>query len=111
MYLHRNDVVEVITGVDKGSRGRVLAVIPGNQRVIVEGVKRVWKHVRPSQRNPQGGRIQVEMPVEASNVMLVCPNRDCPRYDRPVRVKSKLSDDGVKIRVCAKCGSEVPKVL
>jgi large subunit ribosomal protein L24 len=67
------DVVMVTTGADKGKTGRVLRVITDKDRVVVEGINRVWKHVRPSQRNPQGGRIQKDAPVHISNVMPLDP--------------------------------------
>jgi len=67
------DQVMVITGADKGKTGRVLRVLQDRDRVVVEGINRVWKHVRPSQRNPQGGRIQKDAPVHISNVMPIDP--------------------------------------
>jgi len=68
------DQVMVITGADKGKTGRVLRVLQDRDRVVVEGINRVWKHVRPSQRNPQGGRIQKDAPVHISNVMPIDPS-------------------------------------
>lgn len=65
------DVVMVTTGADKGKTGRVLRVIGDKDRVVVEGINRVWKHVRPSQRSPQGGRIQKDAAIHLSNVMPV----------------------------------------
>ena len=67
------DVVMVTSGADKGKTGRVLRVITDKDRVVVEGINRVWKHVRPNQRNPQGGRIQKDAPVHISNVMPLDP--------------------------------------
>lgn len=67
----RNDVVEVIAGDQKGARGKVLRVDRDSGRVVVEGVNMVYRHVRPNKRNPQGGRIQKEAPIHASNVMPV----------------------------------------
>ena len=63
----------VITGADKGKVSRVLRVLTGRSRVVVEGVNRVWKHVRPSQRYPQGGRIQKDAPIHMSNIVPVDP--------------------------------------
>jgi len=63
----------VITGADKGKQGKVLRVLTDKDRVIVEGINRVWKHVRPSQRYPQGGRIQKDAPIHLSNVMPLDP--------------------------------------
>lgn len=67
------DVVMVIAGADKGKTGRVLRVLGDRGRVVVEGINRVWKHVRPNQRNPQGGRIQKDAPIHLSNVMPIDP--------------------------------------
>ena len=80
--------MEVIAGDDKGERGKVLKVDRQVGKLIVEGVNRVYKHVRRSQRNPQGGRLSKEMPVQISNVLLVCPK--CSKADadrRPARVQ------------------------
>jgi len=73
MYIRKDDVVEVIAGDDKGTRGKVLKVLREKGQVVVEGVNRVYRHLRPSKRNPQGGRLSKEMPVDASNVQLVDP--------------------------------------
>ena len=72
-HIKSGDTVLVITGADKGKTGKVLRVLTGKDRVVVEGINRVWKHVRPSQRNPQGGRIQKDAPVHLSNVMPLDP--------------------------------------
>jgi len=71
--IRRDDQVKVIAGKDRGKTGRVLRVITDKDRVVVEGINRVWKHVRPSQRNPQGGRIQKDAPIHVSNVMPLDP--------------------------------------
>jgi large subunit ribosomal protein L24 len=73
-HIKTGDQVMVITGVDKGQTGRVLRVLTGKDRVVVEGINRVWKHVRPSQRNPQGGRIQKDAPIHVSNIMPIDPS-------------------------------------
>ena len=72
MHIRVDDTVEVITGEDRGKRARVLKVDLGVQKIVVEGVNRVYKHMRRSQRNPQGGRLSKEMPISISNVLLVC---------------------------------------
>jgi large subunit ribosomal protein L24 len=72
-HIKTGDQVMVITGADKGKTGRVLRVLQDRDRVVVEGINRVWKHVRPSQRTPQGGRIQKDAPIHLSNVMPVDP--------------------------------------
>ena len=99
--LQRNDQVKVIAGVDRGKTGRVLRVDGDRQRVLVEGVRVVKKHVRPNpQRNIKGGIAEQEAPIHISNVMLVCPN--CG----PSRVGHKFEGDK-KVRVCKKCGNEI----
>ena len=72
MWIKANDNVKVISGEDRGTRGKVLRVDHEASKLVVEGVNRVYKHVRRSQRNPQGGRLSMEMPISVSNVMLVC---------------------------------------
>ena len=83
----------VIAGSDKGRTGKVLRVLTDENRVVVEGVNRVWKHVRPSQRTPQGGRIQKDAPIHISNVLPVDPSTG-----KGTRVKFETRD-GVKHRV------------
>ena len=91
MYIRKDDVVEVIAGDDKGTRGKVLKVIREKRQVVVEGVNRVYRHLRPSKRNPQGGRLSKEMPVDASNVQLVDP-----ATNKPTRVGVRYLPDGSK---------------
>ena len=91
----------VICGVDKGKTGKVLRVIPDRDRIVVEGINRVWKHVRPSQRNPQGGRIQKDAPIHISNVLPVDPTTS-----KGTRVKFAVAD-GVKRRVAVTGGTDL----
>jgi len=109
LHVRRGDIVEVVAGSSRGLRGRVLRAMPAKGKVVVEGLNMVWKHVRRGPQRIQGGRIQVEAPIDASNVMLVCPNRDCERHDRPVRTRTVVREDGRKLRTCAKCGAELPR--
>jgi large subunit ribosomal protein L24 len=98
LNIQRNDTVEVITGADKGKRGRVLRVIPDEGRLLVEHVRIVKKTISSKRgRNTKGGIAEQESPIRVSNVMLVCPN--CG----PVRVGHKF-EGSVKVRVCKKCG-------
>ena len=99
MRIRLDDTVEVISGKDRGSRGRVIQVLGDKNKVVVEGVNRVFKHVSRSQKNPQGGRLQKEMPLYASSVMLVCTA--CGEIARTGR---RYLDDGSKERFCKKCG-------
>jgi large subunit ribosomal protein L24 len=100
MHIRVDDVVVVITGNDAGVRGKVLSVDAGAGKVVVEGVNLVWKHVRRSQRNPQGGRLRKEMPVDVSNVALIDP-----KTDKPTRVGVRYLADGSKERYSKKTGA------
>ena len=106
MRIKTGDMVEVITGVDRGSRGRVLRINREDGRLIVEGVRKVYKHVRRSQRNPQGGRLSKEMPIPASNVMLICT-----ACGQPTRVGARWDSDGAKERFCKKCGASLGELM
>jgi large subunit ribosomal protein L24 len=94
----------VIAGSDKGRTGRVLRILTGRDRVVVEGVNRVWKHVRPSQRNPQGGRIQKDAAIHISNVQPLDPTTG-----KGARVKFE-DRDGVKHRVAIGSGTDLGTV-
>src|SRR2546421_13043648 len=100
-HIKSGDQVIVITGADKGKTGRVLRVLHDKNRVVVEGINRVWKHVRPSQRNPQGGRIQKDASIHASNVMPLDPSTG-----KGTRVKTEVRD-GKKHRVAIKSGTDL----
>ena len=100
MHIRTNDIVEVIAGDDCGERGKVLKVDRQAGKLIVEGVNRVYKHVRRSQRNPQGGRLSKEMPIQLANVLLVCP-----KCGKASRTGARFLDDGSKERYCKKCGA------
>ena len=91
MYIRKDDTVEVLTGDDKGTRGKVLRVLREKNQVVVAGVNRVYRHLKPSRRNPQGGRLSKEMPVNASNVMLIDPSTN-----KPTRVGVRYLNDGSK---------------
>jgi large subunit ribosomal protein L24 len=102
MHIRKDDLVEVITGddADKGRAHRVLRVLPDENKVVVEGVNRVYKHLKPNRRNAQGGRLSKEMPVSVSNVLLYCAT-----CRRGVRVGRRYGDDGRKERFCKACGA------
>jgi large subunit ribosomal protein L24 len=101
MRLRQGDKVKVITGKDTGVEGRVARVITKKNKVIVEGVNTARKHQRPQGQTMQGGIIDKDMPIDASNVMIVC--EDCG----PTRIGYRVDDDGIKYRVCVKCGGEL----
>jgi large subunit ribosomal protein L24 len=104
VHVRKDDMVEVIAGDDaeKGRAHKVLRVLPDAGKVVVEGVNRVYKHVKPNRRNPQGGRLSKEMPIDASNVLLYCPT-----CRRGVRIGRRYQDNGVKTRYCRKCGANL----
>lgn len=97
MKVLRNDTIEVITGKDKGKRGRVRTVLPKENRVVVESINIYKRHVRRG-RARQTGIIEFEAPLNASNVMVVCTN-----CDRPTRIGYDAQEDGAKVRVCKHC--------
>ncbi|HJC03423.1 MAG TPA: 50S ribosomal protein L24 [Candidatus Ligilactobacillus avistercoris] len=98
MFVKKNDKVKVIAGKDKGTEGVVEQVIPAANRVVVKGVNIVKKHQKPSNANPNGGIIEVEAPIDASNVMLIDP-----KDGKPTRVGYKVVN-GKKVRVSKKSG-------
>lgn len=87
MHVRKNDQVQIISGDHRGKRGKVLKVFPDKNRVIVEGINLIKRHTRPSQQNPQGGIIEKEAPIHASNVMVIAPSSNVP-----TRVSSKVLD-------------------
>jgi large subunit ribosomal protein L24 len=98
--VRKNDQVVVITGKDRGTRGRVLKILRDRDRVIVEGVNRVKRHQKPTQKMPQGGITEKEMPIHVSNVMLLDG-----KADKPTRVRTGTDKDGKKTRTSVKTGT------
>ncbi|GAA0381021.1 50S ribosomal protein L24 [Bacillus horti] len=103
MHVKKDDTVMVITGKDKGKKGRVIASFPKDNRVLVEGINMVKKHAKPSQTNPQGGIVNQEAPIHVSNVMPIDP-----KTGNPTRVGYKVLDSGKKVRV-GKSGEQLDK--
>jgi large subunit ribosomal protein L24 len=93
--------VEVRAGNARGTRAKVLAVQPVKGRLVVEGVNRVYRHVKRSQKNQQGGRLSKEMPIDASNVLFVCA-----ACGKATRLGVQVAADGGRSRVCRKCGAD-----
>ncbi|MGI6216346.1 MAG: 50S ribosomal protein L24 [Coriobacteriales bacterium] len=100
MKIRKGDRVKVISGKDKGAESEVMRAIPSKHKVVVEKVAIAKKHQKPTQQNQQGGIMEVEMPIDVSNVMLICP-----KCGEPTRVGIK-HDGKKKLRVCKKCGGE-----
>jgi len=102
MDIKKGDTVLVITGKDAGRKGKILKVFPKDNRVVVEGINKAKKHQRPSRAIPQGGILQIESPLNASNVMLLCT-----KCSKPTRIAKKMLDNGKKVRFCKNCGEVV----
>ena len=100
MKLKKGDTVVVIAGKDKGSEGEIVQVFPDDNKVIVNGVNRVKKHSKPNRVNQQGGIIDRDMPIHASNVMLV-------HKGKPTRVGYRIEGDGTKVRVAKRSGEVI----
>ena len=102
LHVKRGDIVAVIAGDDKGRTGEVLRVFKDRGKVLVQGVNRVYKHLKPSRQHPQGGRIQKEMPISLSNVLPLDP-----KTQQPTRVGFRINEDGSKERVARKSGESL----
>jgi large subunit ribosomal protein L24 len=96
-HIKTGDTVVVIAGDDKGKSGQVMSVDVAKSKVLVQGVNRVWKHLKPSTQHPQGGRIQKEMAISISNVRPMDPKRN-----KPTRVGFRIGQNGSKDRVAKK---------
>ena len=105
MLIKVNDTVVMLSGRDKGQKGKVIKVDRANNKVIVEGLNKIFKHVKKSQRNPQGGRLSRESFVDASKVMLVCP-----KTGKPTRIGVRILADGSKERYSKKSGETISVV-
>ena len=101
MFIRKDDTVVVLSGRDKGVKGKVLSADPKSGKVIVEGVSVAKVHQKPRRQGEEGGIIKMETPIYACKVQLVCP-----KCDKGVRVGHKIVD-GKKVRVCKKCGAEI----
>lgn len=99
MKLKKNDKVIVLAGKDKGKTGEIREVLPSKNKVVVTGINMVSKHTKPSQ-NDKGGIKQIEAPIHASNVAVVCAK--CNKHMTP---KNKVNDKGIVTRICSKCGA------
>ena len=101
MKIRKGDLVQVLSGKDRGKEGNVTRVLPSKNRVIVDGINVAKKHQKPTRATMQGGIIDKDMPLDVSNVALICPK------DGATRVGYKLTDGGAKARICRKCGQEL----
>ena len=101
LHVKKDDTVIVVSGDDKGRKGKVLETSPKEGKVIVKGINIVTRHVKPRREGEQGGLVKVEGAMYACKVMLYCS-----KCDKGVRVKH-VTEDGKKVRVCAKCGAKL----
>jgi len=104
MSVRRGDKVLVLSGKDKGKKGKVIATFPRLGRVKVEGVNIIKKHAKPTRKVPQGGIREMEAAFPASKVMVVCP-----ACSKPTRVGKKILADGKRVRICRKCDESLDK--
>ncbi len=102
LHIKKGDTVMINSGADKGKKGKVLAVNPKDNTVVVEGVNVRTKHTKPKKAGEAGGLIKAEVAINASKA-----NPFCTKCGKGTRVKSSLKKDGTKVRVCAKCGEEI----
>lgn len=102
--IKKDDTVKVIAGKELGKIGKVLKILPKKDRVIVEKVNMIKRHVRPGTVSQQGGIIEKEGSIHISNVMLICPN-----CNSPTRVGHRILEDGRKVRICKKCSEQIDK--
>lgn len=107
MHVRMNDLVAVMAGNEVGKTGKIIKVLTDKKRVMIKGVNLIYKHTKPSQKNPQGGRIQKEASIAIANVLPVCQNKNCKKYNNGVRTRKKILENGVKLRACVYCGSEI----
>lgn len=102
VHVKTGDTVVILSGKDRGSKGKVLAVSPKEGKVIIEGLNMVTKHVKPRRMGEQGGIVKAEGALYACKVQIVCPH-----CNKPTRVGHKLYEDGTKGRICKKCGESL----
>ena len=102
MQIKKNDNVMVISGKEKGKRGRVIAVYPALNRILVEKLNMIKRHTRPNQQLRQGGIVEKENPLAVSNVQLICS-----KCDKPTSVSRKAQGDGSRARVCKTCSAAI----
>jgi large subunit ribosomal protein L24 len=105
MLIRTGDTVEVVTGADRGTKSRVIQIDRQKKKALVENVNRVYKHVRRSQKHPQGGRLSKEMPIQLSNLMYVCES-----CSARTRLGARYTKEGAKERFCKKCGASAGEI-
>jgi len=104
LHIKKGDTVAVITGKDKGKRGKILRALPKKNRVIIEGINLIKRHTRPTQKNPQGGIVTKEGSIHVSNIMVVCPG-----CGQPTRLGKREISKGKYVRICKRCQADIDK--
>ncbi|NMB42199.1 MAG: 50S ribosomal protein L24 [Firmicutes bacterium] len=104
LHVRKGDRVSILSGKDRGKKGKILRTFPSKNKVLVEGINIVKKHARPTQKVPQGGIREIEAPINSSKVMLICPS-----CQQPTRIFRRILPDGKKVRGCKKCGEHIDK--
>lgn len=102
VHVKKGDKVLVLSGKDKGKKGKVLQVKPNDMKVLVEGVNMVTKHMKPKGRYQQGGIMEQEAPINSSKVMYFCD-----KCSKPSKIGKKILDNGQKVRFCKKCNEVI----
>ncbi len=102
MKIKKDDKVLVIAGKDKGKKGKVTKALPSLGKIVIEGVNVRKKHIRPKKEGEKGQVAQISMPINVSNIMIVCP-----KCNKSARIGYRLMEDKKKVRVCKKCGGEL----
>ena len=101
-YLKKDDQVEVIAGKDKGRVGKVLRVIPEDNKAVVERINMIKRHTKPNEMNQTGQIVEREAAIHVSNLQLICP--ECTKTGR---IGKKIHEDGTKVRYCKSCGEAI----
>ena len=104
MNIKKGDIVLITSGKDRTKKGKVIQVLPKDNRIVIEGINIVKKHVRARREGEKGQRVEVPRPLDASNVKLICP-----KCKKPTRIEHKLlsKKQEKRIRVCKKCNQEI----
>ena len=105
LNVKKDDTVVIISGKDKGKKGKIMVAFPQAERVIVQNANMITRHVKPRRQGEQGGRIEKEGTIHASNVMLVCPS--CGEATRVARRREDGKQKNKNIRVCKKCKQDI----
>ena len=105
MHIKLGDNVQVLAGDNRGTRGKVIRVLRKKGKIVVEGVNKTKKHVKPSQGSPKGGQLEMELPIDVSNVLLICP-----QTNKPTRIGYRFLADGSKERYSKKSGAAMGSV-